>query len=85
MMMMTRTTTTKQKGFKFNETKIQLVSFLSLKVKRYTHLTINAAVLGEKSNVIFCFVSDLWNTFRGKTLRVTTISYGDLYSNIYAY
>ena len=28
---------------------------------------INAAVLGEKSNVIFCFVSDLWNTFRGKS------------------
>jgi hypothetical protein len=57
----------KKKAFKFNETKIQLVSFLSLKVNRYTHLKINAVVLGEKANVILCFVSDLWNTFRGKS------------------
>ena len=57
----------KKKGFKFKETKIQLVCFLSLRVKRYTHLTINAVVLGEKANVIFCFVSDLWNTFSGKS------------------
>ena len=56
-----------KKSFKFNETKIQLVSFLSLKVNRYTHLTINEVVLREKANVIFCFVSDLWNTFRGKS------------------
>jgi hypothetical protein len=54
-------------GVKFNETKIQFVSFLSLKLMRYTHLTINAVVLGEKANVIICFVSDLWNTFRGKS------------------
>jgi hypothetical protein len=41
-----------EKRVKFKETKIQLVSFLSLTVKRYTHLMINAVVLGEKTNLI---------------------------------